>query len=370
MSRIMDLVIETTKEYVPYVIGLSGLGGRICYSSDSVDEIITNDKRLSNGNELINYLKRLITKGHLSIFEHSVLRIDKKEFTKRLMDALTLHQLLLEISPEIKFLFDTIGYDDLSQKFPVFRPDKELEGFYVGGVLALKRQFHILPYTNNAIYINMRHILEYKHKQLGSWDKVGEWFVDRYRDVINDSYTISTLQPLFIKEINNGQGRLTIFRLYNDGDKVVGATFVLEGVSRILTHQLVRHRLFSSYSQRSHRYTKINGLYEFVYPPLDYIKLKTIQTKLKSEFEDAYKTTLDKYEKLVGGIENKKGEVFKVRKEDARFIIPNGVKTTIMVTMLVDGFYNFLHERTTTHAQWEIREVAKILDGISKGEVV
>jgi thymidylate synthase ThyX len=68
------------------------------------------------------------------------------------------------------------------------------------------------------------------------------------------------------------------------------------------------------------------------------------------------------------GIEHN-GELFKVRKEDARFIIPNGSKTTIMVTMLGDGLKNFLHERTHEHAQWEIREVACLVDDFIKGKI-
>ena len=43
-------------------------------------------------------------------------------------------------------------------------------------------------------------------------------------------------------------------------------TFAVEGVSRAMTHQLVRHRL-ASYNQQSQRYVKFHGNYEYIIPP-------------------------------------------------------------------------------------------------------
>ena len=45
----------------------------------------------------------------------------------------------------------------------------------------------------------------------------------------------------------------------------ISFTFAVEGVSRTLTHQLVRHRL-ASYSQQSQRYVKLEG-FEYIIPP-------------------------------------------------------------------------------------------------------
>ena len=54
-------------------------------------------------------------------------------------------------------------------------------------------------------------------------------------------------------------------------------TFAAEGISRSLSHQLVRHRL-ASYSQQSQRYVKINN-FEYIIPPVSYTHL-TLPTKL------------------------------------------------------------------------------------------
>ena len=57
----------------------------------------------------------------------------------------------------------------------------------------------------------------------------------------------------------------------------VSFTFAVEGVSRVLTHQLVRHRI-ASYSQQSQRYVKEHD-FEFIVPPLCYyipIKLTNV----------------------------------------------------------------------------------------------
>ena len=45
----------------------------------------------------------------------------------------------------------------------------------------------------------------------------------------------------------------------------VSFTFAVEGVSRSLTHQLVRHRI-ASYSQQSQRYVKLDQ-FEYIIPP-------------------------------------------------------------------------------------------------------
>ena len=202
----------------------------------------------------------------------------------------------------------------------------------------------------------------------GDWSNVAGWFKELYGPHIKDEFSKITINKSV--EVNDGQSQVHIVRgmVNEDTGKVEGVTFILEDVSRVLTHQLVRHRLYASYSQRSQRYTKVKEG-EFIYPPLDYIKLKTIRKQLKRQFESAYSNSIKAYNKVVNeGIEHN-GEIFKVRKEDARFVIPNGSKTTIMVTMIGDGLYNFLRERTHEHAQWEIREVARVIDEFVKGKV-
>ena len=53
-----------------------------------------------------------------------------------------------------------------------------------------------------------------------------------------------------------------------------------------------------------------------------------------------------------------------IRKEDARFLLPNAAETRFVVTMSMFGWKDFLYQRDTKKAQWEIRSVAQMVRGI------
>jgi thymidylate synthase (FAD) len=120
-------------------------------------------------------------------------------------------------------------------------------------------------------------------------------------------------------------------------------TFSIEGVSRVLTHQLVRHRI-ASYTQQSQRYVTYNTLEKYVTPPSI-----ANNAESKKTFEDALKSISEAYQKLLK---------LKIPKEDARFILPNAAKTNIIVTMNARELRHFFNLRCCTRAQWEIREAA------------
>ena len=121
-------------------------------------------------------------------------------------------------------------------------------------------------------------------------------------------------------------------------------TFAIDGVSRALTHQLVRHRL-ASYNQQSQRYVKFkDGNVPYVLPPS--IAEDEEKTAL---FNEAIQATVDAYTKLVdAGVEA----------EDARYLLPNAAETKIVVTMNARELYHFFTVRCCNRAQWEIRELA------------
>lgn len=120
-------------------------------------------------------------------------------------------------------------------------------------------------------------------------------------------------------------------------------TFSLEGVSRALTHQLVRHRL-ASYTQQSQRYVTYETLEHYVMP-------RSIQQdkEAKRIFKEALENVSEVYHKLLK---------CNVPKEDARFILPNAAKTNIVVTMNARELRHFFNLRCCERSQWEIREVA------------
>ena len=119
-------------------------------------------------------------------------------------------------------------------------------------------------------------------------------------------------------------------------------TFSIEGVSRALTHQLVRHRI-ASFSQQSQRYVSIKEP-SYVTPPS-----VAKDEELKDKFDSAMGAAWLAYRDLVE----------KVPAEDARYVLPNACTTNITVTMNARELWHFLSLRTCSRAQWEIREVAE-----------
>jgi thymidylate synthase (FAD) len=119
-------------------------------------------------------------------------------------------------------------------------------------------------------------------------------------------------------------------------------TFAVEGVSRALTHQLVRHRI-ASYSQKSQRYVKEGG-FEYILPPTIAKDEKLTKAYIK-ELENIQKG----YQKMLDA---------GIPAEDARMLLPNACETKIVVTMNCRSLFNFLEERLCNRAQWEIRMLA------------
>ena len=161
-----------------------------------------------------------------------------------------------------------------------------------------------------------------------------------------------------LKNVSSDKMNKIIKAVLNSGhDSVsehVSFTFLIEDVSRVLTHQLVRHRI-ASYSQRSARYTKINTETEW------YVVPKTIRTAEQLDiFKDIMKKEAETYDKLIQ---------LGVPKEDARFVVGDGQCSNIVVTMNCRTLKNFFKERLCTRAQWEIRELANKMAIICKNEL-
>ncbi len=134
-------------------------------------------------------------------------------------------------------------------------------------------------------------------------------------------------------------------------------TFKIEDVSRVLTHQLVRHRL-ASFVQESQRYCKYTNLVDrddwYVIP--DKI---AADEKLVDDFKYAMSRAAYVYEDLLE---------HGVKAEDARYVLPNAAKTTITMTMNVREFFSFLNLRLSTHAQKEIRDLAQMMQKVAANE--
>lgn len=120
-------------------------------------------------------------------------------------------------------------------------------------------------------------------------------------------------------------------------------TFAIDGVSRALTHQLVRHRL-ASFNQQSQRYVKFKDGIEVVKPGS-----VTASPEASAVFDDAMAAAEQAYASLME---------LGIPAEDARFVLPNAAETKIVVTMNVRELLHFFELRCCNRAQWEIRELA------------
>jgi thymidylate synthase (FAD) len=138
----------------------------------------------------------------------------------------------------------------------------------------------------------------------------------------------------FVRKLR-GMGHLSPF-------EHVSFQFSIDGVSRALSHQLVRHRI-ASYSQRSQRYVKEHG-FEYVIPP-------SIQRspEASARFEAVMTRLQEDYQALQT----------MVPAEDARFVLPNACTTSLMATFNARSLLNFFEHRTCLRAQWEIRGLAE-----------
>ena len=147
----------------------------------------------------------------------------------------------------------------------------------------------------------------------------------------------------------------------------VAFTFGIEGVSRALTHQLVRHRIGASYSQQSQRYVKLEQ-FEYIMPPSIERNPKVAEMYLNSmaRAQEDYNKIADElyngyYAEFISeGYSERKAKTTAEKKaiEDARYVFPNACETKIVVTMNARCLMNFFHHRCCERAQWEIRELA------------
>ncbi len=120
-------------------------------------------------------------------------------------------------------------------------------------------------------------------------------------------------------------------------------TFSIEGISRAMTHQLVRHRI-ASYTQQSQRYVAYDTLENYVTPPSI-----AGNAEAKRTFDQTLGRISKAYQDLLA---------MGIPKEDARFILPNAAKTNIIATMNARELRHFFNLRCCARAQWEMREVA------------
>jgi thymidylate synthase (FAD) len=135
---------------------------------------------------------------------------------------------------------------------------------------------------------------------------------------------------------------------------VVG--YYIEGVSRSLTHELVRHR-WVSFSQLSQRYVKIEGELPYVVPPL-------FRGNKQAEviFRLAARDAVSNYQALLTmKSAHPKDATPKQIRQAARAVLPNMTETKIVVSANLRAWRDMLAQRLPKTADEEIRELAELL---------
>lgn len=155
-------------------------------------------------------------------------------------------------------------------------------------------------------------------------------------EAIREKMTAAQINGLLEKIISSG---------HHSTMEHVSFSFAVEGVSRVLTHQLVRHRI-ASYSQQSQRYVKEHD-FEYIIPPS-----VAENTEAKVRFGQLMDEIRQTYDELVA---------LGVHHEDARYVLANATETKIVVTMNGRALLNFFALRCCNRAQWEIRALAKAM---------
>ena len=214
------------------------------------------------------------------------------------------------------------------------------------------------------------------------WDAVAAFLDDEDVPPVPESIRAGEDEAAAVIEISAricymsyGKGRKDIAdfvtNLLSKGDgsvfEHVNYGFMVTGVSRALTHELVRHRAGFAYSQRSQRFVNESDA-DFVVPPA--IAGGGAGTeKARELLESAIEQSQSSYKALVS-------ELYKVLPEEdfeattdrrkavrqaARAVLPNATETKIFVTANVRALRHFIEMRGAAFADWEIRKVALMM---------
>lgn len=120
-------------------------------------------------------------------------------------------------------------------------------------------------------------------------------------------------------------------------------SFLIEGISRVASHQLVRYR-HASFTQESQRYSE--NKFRVVSPiPKD-------NPEAENVFQQTMKAIEEAYQKLVD---------LGVHREDARYVLPGAFQTNLGITLNLRELMHICNQRTCLKAQSETRDIAKAL---------
>src|SRR3954468_18165711 len=138
-------------------------------------------------------------------------------------------------------------------------------------------------------------------------------------------------------------------------------SLLLEGISRSLTHELVRHRAGFAYSQLSQRYVDESHA-AFVVPPA-IAGDQALEGAWREQIDSAQRTYVALVEQLMERYKWVDDRVHrrKMAREAARGVLPNSTETKIVVTANARAWRTMLELRSSEGAEMEIRRCAVML---------
>jgi thymidylate synthase (FAD) len=159
-----------------------------------------------------------------------------------------------------------------------------------------------------------------------------------FRRAVEGEVEAAKMQKLISGVIESGHGSTIEHIVF---------TFGLTGVSRTLSHQLVRHRAGVAFDQQSQRYVTFKGATTML-PG----SIAESDPALRERYEASIEGSLDLYQELIGaGIPG----------EDARFVFPNATRTNLVMTTNLRALIHMSGLRLCTMAQWEIRRLFQLI---------
>jgi thymidylate synthase (FAD) len=157
---------------------------------------------------------------------------------------------------------------------------------------------------------------------------------DIFRKAADGEIEIAKMQRLISNVIESGHGSTIEHVVF---------TFGITGVSRTLSHQLVRHRAGVAFDQQSQRY----------------VTFKKAATMLPQTIAEAEPDVRERYEDQIEGAMSLYGDLVGagIPGEDARFVFPNATRTNLVMTTNLRALIHMSGLRLCTMAQWEIRRL-------------
>lgn len=184
------------------------------------------------------------------------------------------------------------------------------------------------------------------HVELVSWTPKPELLAAAaarlcYRDVSAVELLRNLSQPEIdhLLDVILSSGHLSVVEHIN-------FTFAVDGVSRVLTHQLVRHRVGIAFSQQSQRYASVDDA-EIVVP-----RSVGATPELAAEFLAVARAAMGLYRRMLElGIPN----------EDARFALPQAVATRLVMTVNLRELMHIYRLDACLRSQWEMRALVNAM---------